>query len=158
MSPENRAGFFKANANMFKEDLKKSVETFVELKVQQKLEVVLTGNGDFMDEEDLRTKYAAKPRRADQIIKNTRSFVCPIAEVKFYEHMSYKSTVNESFTKTTTESEKMEQPTNNTQRTASNQRPAKPRPGLSDFDPRRRLRPKEAVPHRSDREARSWRR
>ena len=52
----------------------------------------LTGTGQFLDEEELRAKYADKQQRLNGILKNARRIVCPVSEIEMIEDMAYQST------------------------------------------------------------------
>ena len=91
MSSENSQAFFQYNAHLHKEELKTAMRVAIERQVASGTEVELVGNGDFLDEEDLKAKYAAKPGRADTIITNTKKIYCGAAEIYLYEDMHYKS-------------------------------------------------------------------
>jgi len=91
---ENRADFYKKHKDTLRKDLKTEVEGIVKEKSTAEAEVAFGGNGNWMDEEDLREKYKHKPGRADAILENSRSYTCPIINVKLYEDMEYKSSFN----------------------------------------------------------------
>ena len=51
----------------------------------------LASHGYWMGEEDLRSKYATKPKRLESILRNAKRWTCPVSEMELFEDMSYKT-------------------------------------------------------------------
>ena len=73
-----------------------SLEILVEEKRVQKLLRSFKGTGTFFDEHDLTDKYKKKPEVLAAILKNTRTFECPISNRTMYEEMVYTTMAENS--------------------------------------------------------------
>ena len=61
------------------------------------------GSGDWLDEKDLKSKYAEKPEQVAAIMQNANTMVHPTRRVTLYEDIDYKSKrgISSSYTTTT---------------------------------------------------------
>ena len=89
MGEEERAQFYLDNKDKMSADLKTAVTNHIALKQSQTMQVDLQGTGFYMDEEDLRAKYANKPGYADKIMARAHSFVHKLTDACMYEDMQY---------------------------------------------------------------------
>ena len=91
MPNPDKAVFIEKCTNLYGDDLDRFIKSqFTETNTEEN-NVKLTGNGDWMDEEDIREKYVKKPQRLAAILKNASRWTCPVAEVELIEDMSYKT-------------------------------------------------------------------
>ena len=91
MSESSKARFLEKCADLYGDDLDRAFKsTFAESNAEEN-NVKLAGNGDWMDEEDLRRKYADKPKRLDAILRNAARWRCPVSETELIEDMTYKT-------------------------------------------------------------------
>ena len=89
-NPDN-AGFIEKCTNLYGDDLDRFIKSqFTESNTEEN-NVKLTGNGSWMDEEDIREKYEKKPQRLAAILKNAARWTCPDGEVELIQDMSYKT-------------------------------------------------------------------
>ena len=95
----DRDAFYRTAASLLPEELGKLVEEAVTEHTQSSSHVELVGNGEFIDEVDLREKYKNKRQRLEGIIKNTRRMTCPISGCELFEDMIFKSQQSESCTR-----------------------------------------------------------
>ena len=77
---------------LYGEDLVKIMEDMMDETHTDEAFACLTGTGNFLDEADMREKYASKPARLEAILKNARRFKCPVSETEMIEDMVYQST------------------------------------------------------------------
>jgi hypothetical protein len=98
LSKQEKIEFFAKNREAMGEELSAAVQDVITRVLKTTNEVEFKGTGEFLDEEDIRTKYASKPQQADAIIKNTRSIFDTMREVTVYEDMTYCSKVAASET------------------------------------------------------------
>ena len=94
--------FFEAAQNATGADLAKLMtQELSELRTASS-EVKLVGTGSFLDVEDLKEKYKAKPARLEAILKNARKIWDDVSECYLIEDMAYQSvtTAGESTTRT----------------------------------------------------------
>jgi hypothetical protein len=63
----------------------------IEEVTSSRFDVTFEGTGEFMDEEDMRAKYAAKPKRLDAILRNAKRIWDSTGEVELLEDMKYTS-------------------------------------------------------------------
>jgi hypothetical protein len=93
LTKEEKVKFFASNSKTFGDELSVAVQDVITRVLKQTEETEFKGTGGFMDEHDLREKYAKKPKQADAILKNTRSMFDTIRDVMLYEDMVYSSKV-----------------------------------------------------------------
>ncbi len=93
LSKEEKVKFFATNSKTMGDELSVAVQDVITRVLNKTEEVEFKGTGNFMDEHDLREKYAKKPDQADAIIKNTRAMFDTMREVMLYEDMMYSSKV-----------------------------------------------------------------
>ena len=72
-------------------DLAKLVDQYLEELFLAEDEVAMVGTGEFLDEDDLKEKYAKKPQRLAAILKNAKRMWCNISECELIEDMKYQS-------------------------------------------------------------------
>jgi predicted nucleic acid-binding Zn ribbon protein len=96
LTREEKSKFFITNRKLMGEDLSVAVQEVITVKLTKKQEVEFKGTGEFLDEDDIRAKYAKKPKQAESIIQNSRSMFDPIRETTLYEDMNYNSKVANS--------------------------------------------------------------
>ena len=83
---------FMADArDVLPKDLAKLVDTYLEELMVAEDEVAMVGTGDFLDEDDLKDKYAKKPQRLAAILKNAKRIWCKNSECELIEDMKYQS-------------------------------------------------------------------
>jgi hypothetical protein len=87
----DKAKFNQEAAALFGDELKQKILASYEQTISTSKEVEFVGTGDWMDLEDLQTKYKGKPTRLAAIIKNTKKSMCPVGECELYEDMIFKS-------------------------------------------------------------------
>ncbi len=93
LTKEEKVKFFASNSKTFGDELSVAVQDVITRVLKQTEETEFKGTGGFMDEHDLREKYAKKPKQADAILKNTRSMFDTLREVMLYEDMVYSTKV-----------------------------------------------------------------
>jgi hypothetical protein len=93
LSKEEKVEFFAKNSKCMGEELSVAVQDVITRVLKKTEEVEFKGTGEFIDEPDLREKYANKPEQANAIIKNSRSMFDSIRETTLYEDMAYSSKV-----------------------------------------------------------------
>ena len=91
MSKDERAEFFREEHASMGRGLAAIVEALVASKTTTTSTVSLKGTGAFLEEADLREKYAKKPEQLEAILRNTRPVYDPIRETTLYEDMKYVS-------------------------------------------------------------------
>ena len=91
LSLDDRAAFYTNNKDKFSDDLKAQISNVVTQSKQSSLNVNFVGNGEFLDEMDLKDKYEKKPGVAAKIMERTKTFMCPNTDRMMYEDMTYKS-------------------------------------------------------------------
>ena len=89
MSEGERAKFYDEHRGKLSADLKVAVAELVTLKQSRTQVVELVGSGVYLDEDDLRSKYKAKPGVAERIMERTHSFVHGLTDITMYEDMMY---------------------------------------------------------------------
>ena len=72
-------------------DLAKLVDDYLEEVMVAEDEVSMVGTGEFLDEDDLKEKYAKKPQRLAAILKNAKRIWCKNSECELIEDMKYQS-------------------------------------------------------------------
>jgi hypothetical protein len=93
LTKEEKVKFFATNSKTIGDELSVAVQDVITRVLKKTEEQEFKGTGDFMDEHDLREKYAKKPKQADAILKNTRTMFDTLREVMLYEDMVYSSKV-----------------------------------------------------------------
>ena len=111
-----KAEFTAEASKLFGTDLAKFVDKTVSEYCVNSTEVSLKGTGEFLDLQDLRDRYAAKPLRLAAIEKNARRFTCPISETEFIEDMSYTSSIIETHKRVLEECQKCSRDTEKVKR------------------------------------------
>jgi hypothetical protein len=96
LTKEERTQFFITNRKAMGEELSVAVQEVITVSLTKKQEIEFKGTGEFMDEDDIRAKYAKKPKQADSIIQNSRSMYDSIRETTLYEDMKYASKIAKS--------------------------------------------------------------
>jgi hypothetical protein len=96
LTKEEKLEFFAKNRTTMGDDLSAAVQDVISRVLQTTEETEFKGTGEFMDEDDIREKYAKKPKQADAIIKNSRSMFDTLREVQVYEDMKYSSKVSQT--------------------------------------------------------------
>ncbi|CAK9117196.1 unnamed protein product [Durusdinium trenchii] len=77
------------------EDLRKRLEEIVQDWKISTTRYEFNQEADFVEESDLRAKYADKPEIAENILKNSLSFFCPIKKVILYADPKYQAKVSD---------------------------------------------------------------
>ena len=72
-------------------ELAKLIDSHIEELMVAEDEVAMVGTGDFLDEDDLKDKYAKKPLRLAAILKNAKRIWCNNSECELIEDMKYQS-------------------------------------------------------------------
>ena len=88
---ERKQEFLRANHELMGADLKAAIEQMCEYSETSTMAYSASGTGTWLDEADLRTKYKGKPGVAETIMRNTKSFVCPISGQVLYEDVAYQT-------------------------------------------------------------------
>jgi hypothetical protein len=87
----DKATFNEKAKELYGDDLVKLIYDAIEEVTSSRFDVTFEGTGEFMDEEDMRAKYAAKPKRLDAILRNAKRIWDPTGEVELLEDMKYTS-------------------------------------------------------------------
>lgn len=89
------SSFYRENPHLRGEDLRKRLEEIVQDWKISITRYEFNQEADFVEESDLRAKYADKPEIAENILKNSRSFFCPIKKVILYADPKYQAKVSD---------------------------------------------------------------
>ena len=87
----DKEAFFKNNHELIGSALKAKILQCSQLTSTTTHSDDFYGSGDYLDEIELKDKYAKRPEVAERIMKNSRSFECQITQRMMYEDVSYKS-------------------------------------------------------------------
>ena len=101
--------FYKEHFDKFKDALSTALTAAIKDVVTVSEETGFKGAGTYMDEEDLKEKYKAKPGRAETIMKNANKYYCDNAECQMYEDLGYTSTNMTGTKRDVTSTTEMEQ-------------------------------------------------
>ena len=85
------SSFYRENPHLRGEDLRKRLEEIVQDWKISITRYEFNQEADFVEESDIRAKYADKPEIAENILKNSRSFFCPIKKVILYADPKYQA-------------------------------------------------------------------
>jgi len=77
--------------SLYGDDLVVALRAHYKATYSAESSVEMIGTGEWLDKDDLETKYQHKPDRLKAILKNTGTFWCPTSETLLYEDMTYKS-------------------------------------------------------------------
>ena len=101
--------FYEAHAHLRGEDLRVKVEEVVQDWKTSTTKMEFEQEGEFYEEADLRLKYHDRPETLNNILKNARTFFCPVKRVTLYADPKYKARVADSVEYGTTEKMKGQQ-------------------------------------------------
>ena len=87
----DKPAFKELAKDAFGDDLAKLITDQVSLISSRKQDLMFKGTGEFMDEEDMKEKYAKKPKQLEARLKNCKRIWDPEAEVELLEDMKYVS-------------------------------------------------------------------
>lgn len=106
LSKDEKMKFFAKNRMAMGEELSVAIQEVTTRVTKRTEEIEFKGTGEFMDEHDVREKYAKKPDQAEAILQNSRSMFDPMRGVTLYEDMKYTSKVGQTdmLEKTTSQS------------------------------------------------------
>ena len=91
MSDDQRLQFYKDCAMLRGDALDaKVVEAETQITTRTS-KASFQGDGDWLDESEVRDKFKSRPEQADSIIKNAKHFYDPTRQVMLYEVVAYKS-------------------------------------------------------------------
>ena len=83
-------------------------ETVTEHKVHQQVSE-FSEKGNFLDEEDMKTKYQHKPAQLESIWLNSRTMTCPIRKVKLWMDPEFSFTNLDTLTHSRQQKRKLSQ-------------------------------------------------
>ena len=86
----------------------KLLRTTLTEEINTESKVGFTGTGVFMDEDDIKEKYAKKPSRLAAVLKHAKRIRCPTTQIELIEDMQYTSCAASSSTHTTTAKRELE--------------------------------------------------
>ena len=86
----------------------KLLRTTLTEEINTESKVGFTGTGVFMDEDDIKEKYAEKPSRLAAVLKHAKRIRCPTTQIELIEDMQYTSCAASSSTHTTTAKRELE--------------------------------------------------
>ena len=101
--------FYEAHAHLRGDDLRVKVEEVVQDWKTSTTKMEFEQEGEFYEEADLRLKYHDRPETLNNILKNARTFFCPVKRVTLYADPKYKARVADSVEHGTTEKMKGQQ-------------------------------------------------
>lgn len=93
---EEKHKWFSDNHEKIGKDLSAALQEVVSFEIKEEVFTEFKGTGKFFDEEDLKDKYAKKPKQLAAILKNARKVECPVREVTLFEDMEYVSVDSKS--------------------------------------------------------------
>jgi hypothetical protein len=96
LSKDEKMKFFAKNRMAMGEELSVAIQEVTTRVTKRVEELEFKGTGEFMDEHDVREKYAKKPDQAEAILQNSRSMFDPMRGVTLYEDMKYTSKVGQT--------------------------------------------------------------
>ena len=92
---DKRTAFYTQWPHLRGSALQAKLEEHVEQWQKESTKVSFTGTGVFLDEEDMRAKYANKPTQLASILENTYQFHDHIRNCKLYEDVAFKREVSD---------------------------------------------------------------
>lgn len=98
--------FYEQFSHLRGEDLRTKVEETVTQWKTQMTRFEFDQNVQFMDEEDLKLKYADRPTTLENILKNGKRFFCPVKQQTLYGDPKYSANVKDVEEHGTTEKRK----------------------------------------------------
>ena len=99
MTNEERAAWMLEQHNSFGGDLKLKLTTTRTKSSSSKQFASVKGRGTPLDEIDLRMKYTGKPEQLESVMKNARTFVHPIRNVRVWEDIDFHTEAESSHTR-----------------------------------------------------------
>ena len=87
---------------LYGESLLKMLRTTLTEEHTSEVSLQISGAGNFLDEEDIRDKYKARPRRLEAILKNAKRMMCPITKLELIEDIVFTSVASQSESHTST--------------------------------------------------------
>lgn len=91
ISPEQKQQFLRDNHTLMGTDLKAAIMEVCEYVETSTMAYSALGTGNWIDETDLRKKYESKPGVPENIMKNAKSFDCPISGRTLFEDVVYQT-------------------------------------------------------------------
>lgn len=88
--------FYEAHGSLRGENLRVKVEEVVQDWKNSTTRVEFNQVGNYMDEEDLKKKYADKPEDLKNILLNARTFWCPVKKKTLYSDPEYSAKVQDA--------------------------------------------------------------
>lgn len=95
--------FYASHSHLRGEGLRVKVEEVVQDWKTSITSMEFNQTGNYMDEEDLRKKYAEKPEDLKNILQNARTFYCPVKRKTLYADPEYQAKVQDSIEHGTSE-------------------------------------------------------
>lgn len=95
--------FYEAHAHLRGDDLRVKVEEVVQDWKTSTTKMEFEQEGEFYEEADLRLKYHDRPETLNNILRNARTFFCPVKRVTLYADPKYKARVADTVEYGTTE-------------------------------------------------------
>jgi hypothetical protein len=122
-APARRAEFMATHHQTLGEDLKKVLTEFVSEEVSETTSTQYQGQADWLDEDDLNTRFVKKPLQLQSVLQHARTMFDATRNVKLYEVFTYKTNCNNGTESTTKASRTLEA----NQNIKGNARPKAPR-------------------------------
>jgi hypothetical protein len=91
LGPDERRQFYKENHLLLGTELAMQMDTTIRLHYTQKSSNSFAANGDWLDEDEVRTLYKDKPGQFESTIANARQMAHPVRRVTLYEVLVFKS-------------------------------------------------------------------
>jgi len=99
MSKEQKAAWYRDNHEFMGKELAASLNEIAKQITSTESKSMFKGSGLLLDHDDFAEKYKNKPAQLAAVLKNARSFYCPVRETTLFEDTAYNSESLEAETK-----------------------------------------------------------
>ena len=134
---DEKTAFYNECKSLVKEDLHLKMQELIVHTHRRTSILSFTGTGNFIDEEDVRTKYANKPSQLEAVLQNSRTMLHPTRRVTLYEDLDFASKMHDEEENTETKkrtaefahkpvTKKIKTPTDDADETMNTDPPLKP--------------------------------